>query len=619
MRRLGVALIAAAFSLLLVVVPISTTPAQAVQTVRTLACYSSLTCNPANLPILTAAGVGSSGAATVATGGTAAAVGTGALGTIGFNTVLGSVVAGIGLMTLKGVEEGLSIDTDPDYVPPVTGPAIAGVIQPRYHPSTVYDMSIAEVIVSGATATVNFSITAWGSGTANVGYRTMCIPTNATPTTVPALSGNLSKTRTSPTLWSATWTCGAGSEPYGLALGTVNSSGTVGPNVVLDRTRYITTGGAGTEFALWLGRLSEHYVPTLSPGYHGILRTTVQCRVSGNTTPVMTERRVDVEQGDPLEVPPASCAAGLAIGMKVEYQADGTTTWVELGKADAPGVGTYENDYPGCFASSQGSTCTLDLQRKDGTRWETCGPLANYCPGWVEEWVETPEVYRCKFGEHAVSIDLCSAFRKPGVLLPNVEETPGEDPQPVPPTAPAPNPLPNPVKNPDGTTPETPPWLDVEGDGSPSTRECWPTGWGVINPLAWVFMPVRCALEDAFVPRQSEIVKIQTRVKTALAGTSVEQVQQMAAGGLATIGEIPKTGCAGPHVVLNVPSINPFPGPHPPLIDYDGYPLSACEAPYDSAAFWARTIGGLVMLWFGGKLVLRNIAGIIDYSGRGPV
>lgn len=624
MRRLGVAIIAAAFSLLLVVVPVSTTPAQAAQTVRTLACYSSLTCNQANLPLLAEAGLVSGGggaaAATAATGGTAAAVGTGAAGTLGWYTVMGAVVAGLGLMTIKGVEEGVNIETDPQWsqgtsgwpvlVTPNGALAVEVAWGPLYMNTPPSQYICVRRVAAQENGTTPGGSTLWFKLTDGT-YDSSSIRgvggSSTVSTSVNACNGALGTTGGS---WSNSLALSS-SDPYEINVESMAVCGGPVPTCTMTTVAPI--------------RPLDVYFKTrnaVSSGYHGMLRTDVVCRVSGGTpTTTSFEARVDAEAGDDLPVPPAQCAAGVAIGSKVYYLEDGSSTWVELGGVDADYVSDYLDEYPGCFASSQGSTCTVELERKEGTRWETCGKLASYCPDWVEEWSSTPEIYRCKFGEYAVSIDVCSMYRKPGVLLPNVEHDPGESPQPIPPTAPAPNPLPNPVKNPDGTTPETPPWIDVDGGPDPSQdpRECWPTGWGVLNPLAWVFMPVKCALEDAFVPRQSEIVKIQNRVKTALAGTSVEQVQQIASSGLATIGEIPKTGCLGPHVVLNVPSINPFPGTHPPLIDYDGYPLSACEAPYDAAAFWARTIGGLIMLWFGGKLVLRNIAGIIDYSGRGPV
>ncbi|WP_432488723.1 hypothetical protein [Kineococcus sp. SYSU DK018] len=39
---------------------------------------------------------------------------------------------------------------------------------------------------------------------------------------------------------------------------------------------------------------------------------------------------------------------------------------------------------------------------------------------------------------------------------------------------------------------------DPAAEGS----ECWPSGWGVFNPLEWVYRPVRCALVWAFVPSE---------------------------------------------------------------------------------------------------------------------
>src|SRR5690606_10876310 len=112
-------LVAAALALGLVLIPVGVAPAQAAETVRTLAvCSGSALCASENLPILTTyAAMYGTGGATAATGATAAATATGLGGTLGFGTVVGASGAaiGVGIMKLTGVDEGLFIETDPDF------------------------------------------------------------------------------------------------------------------------------------------------------------------------------------------------------------------------------------------------------------------------------------------------------------------------------------------------------------------------------------------------------------------------------------------------------------------------------------------------------------------------
>jgi len=60
------------------------------------------------------------------------------------------------------------------------------------------------------------------------------------------------------------------------------------------------------------------------------------------------------------------------------------------------------------------------------------------------------------------------------------------------------------------------PPADPAGDPSGDGQECFPSGWGLMNPVEWVYMPVRCALVWAFVPDGDVIGANVGTVQTAL-------------------------------------------------------------------------------------------------------
>jgi hypothetical protein len=165
----------------------------------------------------------------------------------------------------------------------------------------------------------------------------------------------------------------------------------------------------------------------------------------------------------------------------------------------------------GC-GTSTGTQCQL-LLYKDG---ESCYAGAD-CQGWFKD--PDKSKYRCEYGGKTVSLSECTT------LAPRWEpeqirkgDTLGD------PDTGKPLTNPKPALDPSsdagtGSAPVTEP-----GSGEP----CWSTSWGVFNPLTWVYRPIQCAAQWAFVPRSSEISKAQdsfekTYKKTAPAqlGTAV--------------------------------------------------------------------------------------------------
>lgn len=554
--------------------------------------------NPANAPILIQLGILSGSTATAATGSAAAVAGTGLLGTLGFKTVVGAAVAAAGLMTLRGIEEGLFIETDAGYAP--EGPP-AGVVGAHSFP-----------IVSGATrATLSVS---YAPAT---GQLTM----TATDASGPSCIGGAIGYRTSSgdsAYFSGIAVGGGCASPVtslSRSVGVLPATGAIGwspqgqPTPAQLAALATWVSGSPLERGGWVGVDHPAYQPGAPAGYVGTIRTTLTCKpTSGGTTFVEAFAEVNAAPGDDLPVPPAACPAGsVAIYAAVDYRAAGTTTWVGIGSADAPSfIEGLPIDYPDCF--NAGIECVVQLWRV-GTAGQlaSCGPIGEFCPSWAAESVHAPDAYRCSFGPYSIELNYCSVYRAPGVgVLPNASDDTDEEgrPIPLPPTAPVPDPLPNRVQAPDGAPAELP------GAASNAQRQCFPEGWGVLNPFEWVVKPLRCVFE----PTEGKPQQAGARLQSAITLSSLGVVILLVGGGAELVREFEPSGCQGPYIRIPMSGLG--------IVDdwaVEGYPLSACEGPAADIAQASRYLGSAMMLWFAGRRSLRNLASIIDYSGRGPV
>jgi hypothetical protein len=125
-----------------------------------------------------------------------------------------------------------------------------------------------------------------------------------------------------------------------------------------------------------------------------------------------------------------------------------------------------------------------------------------------------------------------------------------------------------------------------------------------------VFQPVRCALEWAFVPRQSVIQTVATQTRTAWDDTVIGQGIGFAAGIPSALPDGVSSACLGPAVTFG-----------PPLDDFgmDGtwYPLNSCEEPMATVrgvAYWALPAFTAFALTF---TLVRYAASILGYIGFG--
>lgn len=293
------------------------------------------------------------------------------------------------------------------------------------------------------------------------------------------------------------WVVGQGMN--GSATDATIATGLANGSVVIYRTPANPLAAAGTD------------------GEEGTLTRSVSCTNGTTTNQFSDSVRVDIGKGASYEVPALECPAG----------------WVasDFGSTWTPDTGTpqtlipttptepWVRDIPAMYPECAVTRCVLELYRTVPAPTTYCGALAIACPDWYSEPARADN-YECRWGPYVVATDRCSVYRTPGQVQPNS------------------------VVKPDGTTEYTPWPVDAlpapggQGDAEVDSSECWPTGYNAFNPVQWVYMPVTCALEWAFVPTQTQGVtaQIAAQVQTK---TPVPQI-----GSLAAAFEVPDVGPA---------------------------------------------------------------------------
>lgn len=262
---------------------------------------------------------------------------------------------------------------------------------------------------------------------------------------------------------------------------------------------------------------------------------------------------------------------------------DGTST-VLYEEAVTPEYQEHQATMPECAAG----TCLLDL-RKEGIG--SCFQSPTSCAGWFAD-PNKESTYSCLYGTHAVDLAECTIYApafQPGATT--TGNTYGD-----PETGEA-------VTNPNPTA-----GTDPDGSG----EACYPSGWAVFNPIEWVYRPIVCAAEWAFVPRPEVVTALGTRVTTAWADAPPAVIAEAVEGWSTQLPE-PDIGedCRGPAVVLDDAALE--------WLSLQGtyYPFYACDEPMSTFATISKIVtgGGAIL---GGVLALvRMVAGLIGYQGIG--
>ena len=261
-------------------------------------------------------------------------------------------------------------------------------------------------------------------------------------------------------------------------------------------------------------------------------------------------------------------------------------------------VDAFSGQYKHCLTT----VCTTELE-KNGV---SCFDGAD-CQNWKEQVDQGSSTYTCRYGGVAVALSECNVYAP--TWQPEAQRTGLVYADPIT-GKPAPNsPDPkeqgaSPVQGTDRGTFGTP----VQDPAGP--RQCFPTGWGVFNPLEWVQRPVMCALEWAFVPTPAALTantaKVDRAVATSGLGTITANVTQLGAI------PIPGNGCGG------IPLKFTLGGPQGVKVDTSL--LNACPgttlAPIAAVAH-TILVGLITTLSF--LSILRYVATIFGFSGLGGI
>jgi hypothetical protein len=299
---------------------------------------------------------------------------------------------------------------------------------------------------------------------------------------------------------------GGGAESSGSYTPRLAGDGSIHPNPAqFQASDTAAAGGHGTTNIITWGSMNDEEI--FNPRSGDVkYKTTVECIApDGTLSEISQEWRGD----SPGMVIPSCAAAGKGHGtgaIRVEGFAPGTLTDPEV-LWDVAAPSQDPTQYPLCSPSRPSSGCKvavhIDTKECVVGLWD-----CEHWPDLRNDPTQSPRV-SCQYGPYSVPIETCNplerAYEEGGAPAtePNIDGNPATrsdnnlDGQPIPKTQPA-----------TGTVPG--------GAGAPapgsSTAEadCWPTGWGMLNPLEWVYKPITCAGKELFQPKKD----IQLRINT---------------------------------------------------------------------------------------------------------
>ena len=137
-------------------------------------------------------------------------------------------------------------------------------------------------------------------------------------------------------------------------------------------------------------------------------------------------------------------------------------------------------------------------------------------------------------------------------------------------------------------------------------RSCFGKGWAEFNPVEWVFTPIRCGYEWAFVPRPAVVGAQVVKLGSAW-DHSAPVVVPAAVSSWSFVA--PPNGCHG--VMVDVFFLGP---PFPVLNACDGDVL----APLAKASFWFSTLAIIVLAVISlSRMVSRMFGAASLGEGRG--
>lgn len=335
--------------------------------------------------------------------------------------------------------------------------------------------------------------------------------------------------------------------------------------------------GAPTSFAIRQGGVTQSFTPAADQYTRANPMRGFSCKTVAQTGEGYVSISTPWRESDG-EFPAIKCPdvppGKIAASTEIQQTTEGGTPQTVFKEPTTPEYQAWAGAYPEC---SDG-TCLLDL-RQDAV---SCFTATATCADWFTE-TDRDTRYSCKYGTHAMPLTECFIYAE--LFKPDSLTTgkPWADPETG-------QPLGGPSSTPVGGA-----LMGKPVQPADKPRECFPTGWDALNPVNWVLQPVQCALEWAFVPRQSVVDAAGLKISNAWAETSPGRVIDAIANWDI---EFDVSGCDG----------LPFPFTYGPTTTNIGIP-SACPgtalAPF---AEQMRMYGSIVILVLS-ALQIRKFSG----------
>lgn len=301
----------------------------------------------------------------------------------------------------------------------------------------------------------------------------------------------------------------------------------------------------------------------------------------------------------PAPVPLDNCKP---VGVDVGWQNGDATAnpWasddrLQVGTAEFPQeVLDWQTQFPDCWDGS----CLLTLKKTTSATTEIdCFDNPAECLDWYPQWQQDNTKYRCEYAGQTRPMSDClvytRVFDREKVQQGNGYSDPktGQAGQ--------------------GTSTTTNPGAAVVAMQAPAadpskSRVCWPSGWAAFNPFEWVFMPVKCALEWAFVPRAEKLAQVQTALKLAAVNSKPGELISVVEAWGAVVPE-GGTGCLGPEVRFV------FRG----QTHYVGHPFQACTGAMAGVADMTRIALSIIFVLLGIGAITRYLGRVFGFTGLG--
>lgn len=243
----------------------------------------------------------------------------------------------------------------------------------------------------------------------------------------------------------------------------------------------------------------------------------------------------------------------------------------------------WETAHPDCFGPS-GLQCTLRVY-VDGV---PCHVGDYYCVDWMTT-AGTSHQVQCKFGTYTLDLSQCRVLRRAYQTDTTVKTLTTTDPATGGPDTATTDPAAPPSLT-TGTNPGTAPGIDTTT--SPDSSNCFGTGWSW-NPVSWVYVPVKCALKWAFVPRQQTLQDTTNAMKTDAQNTVA---WTWINGALNALPQPPSEGgdCAGPSFTVPIGSTSKT-----------FQPFNACAQPVKRVADVTKGLLGVGVIAVSAMAVMR--------------